>query len=87
MPSFYSDIWNKEHIQALLNEELVDPWGIVENRRLDLRVSEDLWRQLQYKFPECEVVINDVEKFVEKAENEIFKTTQVNVDWFEEYVS
>ena len=65
----------------------MDPWGIVENRRLDLRVSEDLWRQLQHKFPECEVVINDVEKFVEKAENETFNTAHVGEDWFEAYVS
>lgn len=65
----------------------MDPWGIVGNKRLDIRLSKDLWRQLQHKFPECEVVINDVERFVERAENESFTSTRVSAEWFEAYVS
>ena len=83
----YSDISRKGHIQLLLDEDMVDPWGMVADGRMDIRLSRALWKQLRSKFPECVVVIENVETFMKKAEERIFNTSRVVAGWFEEYVS
>ena len=82
-----SDISHKEHIQLLLDEDMVDPWGMVADGGMDIRLSGALWKRVQHKFPECEVVIENVETFVRKAEERIFNTSSVGAGWFDEYVS
>lgn len=82
-----SDLTDKHHIQTLLEHELVDPWGLDGERRLHVRLGDQLWSELQHTFPECSVAIENVEEYVQKAEEEMFNTTRLGAaDWFDEYV-
>ena len=67
----------------------VEPWGLDEERRLHIRLTAQLWSELHYMLPECSVVIDNVEEFVQKVEMEMFNTARLGTesDWFESYVS
>ena len=47
-------------------------------------MHRDLYVQMQSKFPECFLIIDDVEAFVREAESTKLNYT---ADWFDEYVS
>ena len=71
-------------LQELSSVEL---WGLDEERRLHIRLSAQLWSELRYILPECSVVIDNVEEFVQKVEMETFNNARLGTDWFESYVS
>ena len=84
-----SDITNKHNLQALLEDYLVDPWGLDGDRKFNIRLSVELWAQLQDKFPECTVAIENVEEYVQKMESDmrLKRESTKGLKWFEEYVS
>ena len=74
-----------KNADILPSEGLADPWG-VRNGQVDYRVNARRWQKLKDAFPDCKVVIDNVETFVQKAEKEMFNVT-VSAMWFEAYVS
>ena len=52
-------------------------------------MHRDLYVQMQSKFPECVLIINDLEAFVRETESKMFPTGKLNytADWFDAYVS
>ena len=65
----------------------MDPWGIDKKGRIHVRLSDQLWSELQSSLPECSVVIDNVEEYVSAAEKEIFSKSNPETSWFEAYVS
>ena len=64
----------------------MDPWGLDEEKRLHVRLSDQLWSELQSTLPECSVVIDNVEEYVLAAEKQMFNESRPGAGWFEEYV-
>ena len=46
----------------------MDPWGFDNEGRVHVRLSDQLWSELQSTLPECSVVIENVEEYVLAAE-------------------
>jgi hypothetical protein len=55
-----------ERLGTVLERDLVDLWGFDEEKRLHLRLGVQLWSELQSTLPECSVVIENVEEYVEE---------------------
>jgi hypothetical protein len=78
---------DKWRMQELLNEDYIDPWGLDKDGKLDVRLTSHLWSQLQEKFPECGVVIDDVEAFMRDMEDDMLRKreSKEELKWFEDY--
>ena len=76
----------KERLGTLLEKDFVDPWGFDEEKRLHIRLSVQLWSELQSTLPECSVVIENVENYVSEVEKENFDKSNPEPSWFEAYV-
>ena len=62
----------------------MDVWKVTTDGLVDVRVSRERYEKL-VPAPQCNVVIENVEVFVQRAEN---LTARVpDATWFEEYVS
>ena len=85
----FSAMTDKWRMQELLNEDYIDPWGLDKDGKLDVRLTSHLWSQLQEKFPECGVVIDDVEAFMRDMEDDMLRKreSKEELKWFEDYVS
>ena len=70
-------LFSKQRLQTLLEQDLVDPWGVDEEGRLHVRLNVQRWSKLQYMFPECRVAIHNVEEYVRKGEREMFNNTRL----------
>ena len=75
-----------ERLGTLLEKDFVDLWGVDEEKRLHIRLGNQLWSELQSTLPECSVVIENVEEYVSKAEKKPFDKSNPEPSWFEAYV-
>ncbi|CAI8026890.1 Mast cell carboxypeptidase A [Geodia barretti] len=74
-----------ERLGTLLEKDFVDLWGVDEEKRLHIRLGNQLWSELQSTLPECSVVIENVEEYVSKAEKKPFDKSNPEPSWFEAY--
>ena len=63
-----SDFADSQRLTHFLELEFVDPWGFDNGGRVHVRLSDQLWSELQSTLPECSVVIENVEEYVLAAE-------------------
>ena len=75
-----------ERLGTLLEKDFVDLWGFDKEKRLHIRLGNQLWSELQSTLPECSVVIENVEEYVSKAEKKPFDKSNPEPSWFEAYV-
>ena len=72
---FCSEFVESSYYRALLWDLLefdsVDPWGVDEGGRVHVRLSAQLWSNVQRSLPECSVVIANVENYVTEAEKQM----------------
>ena len=75
---------SKDTVQILAR--YVDVWDRGVGGSIDFRISRSLFSSIAEHFPECEVVLSDVEAFVQEAEGRMFPSKSLEA-WEEELMA
>lgn len=68
---FVESSCSRDLLWDLLEFDSVDPWGVDGGGRVHVRLSAQLWSNVQRSLPECSVVIANVENYVMEAEKQM----------------
>ena len=65
----------------------LDVWKMGVDGSLDVRMNGRDFAHVQRHFPDCHVIVEDVEEFVRATEESLVSAQSTDATWFEKYVS